>query len=338
MPRQASGTPHWEALAVKLPPQMMEELRRYTDNHRLPLSELVREGILLRMQQGGQKQEANGYPLSTDTTDEPIDIAALLSVAWEEHAQLPDCPAVYFVFDGHQTLLYVGKTLSLAARWRSHKHKQELQARGATRLAWLPLSPLVLDMVEALLIEHLGPLLNKPLGRPLVYQDEETRPVHVSVSFPHELYDQGQQYARAHNQTLAQVVREGVEMRLAQPADLPEESRENVDDIAARKLQEMVDAAVQKALARERTAPPVLDAAPPTPVPEEPGLPAHEIAHDDNTVIQAKAPRGSSPPGQYKLTSRQVASLRAKRQRGAPIKALMEEYGISKATLFRYLK
>jgi hypothetical protein len=48
--------------------------------------------------------------------------------------------------------------------------------------------------------------------------------------------------------------------------------------------------------------------------------------------------KSSTPPGQYKLTPRQVAALRAKRQRGAPIKALMEEYSISKATLFRYLK
>jgi hypothetical protein len=29
--------------------------------------------------------------------------------------------------------------------------------------------------------------------------------------------------------------------------------------------------------------------------------------------------------------------MRAKRARGTPIKALMEEYGLSKATVFRYL-
>jgi predicted DNA binding protein len=43
-------------------------------------------------------------------------------------------------------------------------------------------------------------------------------------------------------------------------------------------------------------------------------------------------------PGQNKLTPRQVASLRAKRARRVPIKSLMEEYGISKATVFRYLQ
>jgi hypothetical protein len=52
----------------------------------------------------------------------------------------------------------------------------------------------------------------------------------------------------------------------------------------------------------------------------------------------ATPPRIRSAGGQYKLTSRQIASLRAKRARGVPIKVLMDEFGISKATLFRYLQ
>jgi hypothetical protein len=43
-------------------------------------------------------------------------------------------------------------------------------------------------------------------------------------------------------------------------------------------------------------------------------------------------------PGQTKLTPLQIAEMRGKRAAGVPIKALMDEYGISKATLFRYLK
>jgi hypothetical protein len=49
-------------------------------------------------------------------------------------------------------------------------------------------------------------------------------------------------------------------------------------------------------------------------------------------------PRQATPPGQNKLTPRQAAALRAKRQRGASIKALMDDYGLSKATVHRYLK
>src|SRR5205814_4983914 len=68
-----------------------------------------------------------------------------------------------------------------------------------------------------------------------------------------------------------------------------------------------------------------------------------EYGSSGNTVIQKKAPRGkegrkSHAPaasyrggGQYKLNRRQIKALRAKRQRGAPIKALMEAYGLSKA-------
>ena len=51
----------------------------------------------------------------------------------------------------------------------------------------------------------------------------------------------------------------------------------------------------------------------------------------------AATPRARTPVGQRKLTPRQVRALRAKRGRGTPIKALMEEYGLSKATVFRYL-
>jgi hypothetical protein len=43
------------------------------------------------------------------------------------------------------------------------------------------------------------------------------------------------------------------------------------------------------------------------------------------------------PRGQRKLTPRQIRALRAKRARGTPIKVLMEDYDVSKATLFRYL-
>ena len=51
---------------------------------------------------------------------------------------------------------------------------------------------------------------------------------------------------------------------------------------------------------------------------------------------RADTPQVRTPGGQYKLTPRQVRTLRAKRQRGVPIQKLMQEYGVSRATLFRY--
>jgi hypothetical protein len=70
-------------------------------------------------------------------------------------------------------------------------------------------------------------------------------------------------------------------------------------------------------------------------------MPAAEAPAEDlagSPVGQNKAHTGHMLIGQYKLTPRQVRSLRAKRQRGATIQSLMEEYGISRATLFRYLQ
>jgi hypothetical protein len=60
-------------------------------------------------------------------------------------------------------------------------------------------------------------------------------------------------------------------------------------------------------------------------------------AHADRVPTDADTLRARTPPGIYKLSPCQAAALRAKRQRGTPIKALMAEYGISKATVFRYL-
>jgi hypothetical protein len=42
--------------------------------------------------------------------------------------------------------------------------------------------------------------------------------------------------------------------------------------------------------------------------------------------------------GQRKLTPRQVRALRDKHRRGVPVPALMDEYGISRASVFRYLQ
>jgi Antitoxin MazE-like len=51
------------------------------------------------------------------------------------------------------------------------------------------------------------------------------------------------------------------------------------------------------------------------------------------TATDTLRPRG----GRFKLTPAQEAELRAKKAAGTPIKALMEEYGLSKATVHRYL-
>ena len=70
MPRRPSGNPQWEALAVKLPPQMLEEVKRYADLHRMSISEVIREGLHMRLHGPQQTSEYNGnttLPASTVT-------------------------------------------------------------------------------------------------------------------------------------------------------------------------------------------------------------------------------------------------------------------------------
>jgi cell pole-organizing protein PopZ len=50
----------------------------------------------------------------------------------------------------------------------------------------------------------------------------------------------------------------------------------------------------------------------------------------------ADSPR-VQPRGERKLTATQRRELHRKRARGTPMKALMQEYGLSRATLYRYL-
>lgn len=53
-------------------------------------------------------------------------------------------------------------------------------------------------------------------------------------------------------------------------------------------------------------------------------------------ILKAKA-RGIRFGAQRKLTDLQIAELRLRRQQGELIRVLMQDYGISKATVYRYL-
>ena len=76
MPRPKSGKPPLTAIAVKVPPDLLAEVQRYTDLHRLSISALVREGLTLRMQHQGPVPDApsmpayayNGYTATEDPT------------------------------------------------------------------------------------------------------------------------------------------------------------------------------------------------------------------------------------------------------------------------------
>ena len=67
-----------------------------------------------------------------------------------------------------------------------------------------------------------------------------------------------------------------------------------------------------------------------------------QFADTPPTDADISANRSADPAptgrGQRKLTPRQQRALRDKYQRGVSVPALMDEYGISRASVFRYLQ
>jgi hypothetical protein len=56
-----------------------------------------------------------------------------------------------------------------------------------------------------------------------------------------------------------------------------------------------------------------------------------------DTVTESATDTRQDDLGKRKLTQRQATELRSKRQRGVPIKTLMQDYGLSRASVHRYL-
>jgi hypothetical protein len=134
------------------------------------------------------------------------------------------------------------------------------------------------------------------LGRPSVYQSDAEKPVTVSLRIPRDVYEQARRYvSRRPPLTLTDLLLDGLRLRLETPAD-PRDVILSDDNTVMQELQEMVDAAVQKALAKGSTAPPALDTAKRALAPEVPAQPVPDIAHDDNTVLQKNAARRPGRP------------------------------------------
>jgi hypothetical protein len=88
MPRPKSGNPLWEPVALKLPRELLAELRRYADVHRMTLSEVLREGLILRLNTTQEVKEYNGYTLAEDTSEDALTLDQLRQVLREELAAI----------------------------------------------------------------------------------------------------------------------------------------------------------------------------------------------------------------------------------------------------------
>jgi hypothetical protein len=119
-------------------------------------------------------------------------------------------------------------------------------------------------------------------GRPPTYLSDAEKPVSVSLRIPRELYDQAQQYVRMRRMTLTELLIEGLRLSLETPADPRELVLSNDSNTVMQHIQELVNAAVQAALA---TGYPPTHTVPRAAAP----VPSTDIQHDDNiTVIQER--------------------------------------------------
>jgi len=93
---------------------------------------------------------------------ESISVLDLPSMTMENRIALPNCPAVYFVLNSNNAILYIGQTISLVRRWMAHHRTKELVAVGSTRIAWLEVSDTaLLKGIEQACIAHFDPMLNQ---------------------------------------------------------------------------------------------------------------------------------------------------------------------------------
>jgi hypothetical protein len=143
------------------------------------------------------------------------------------------------------------------------------------------------------------------MARPPTYQSDAERPMTVSVRMPQALYAQAKHHASLRRTTLTELLLDGLRLRLDTPAD-PRDILVSQDNTVIQQLQEMVDTAVQHALANERD---MLRPAAALAVPHEPADPPPPAAG----VKQCG--KGHTPYPASKLECPHCVRLRKQKQR-----------------------
>jgi len=122
-------------------------------------------------------------------------------------------------------------------------------------------------------------------GRPFVYQRDEERPVTISLRVPHDLYERLQHYAQRHRQSVTELVKDGIAMRLEVQADPRWQTAvEQISYNDNTVLQELATPAhfLDDAI-------PFDDEHLPVRAPEATAV--ADISHDSNAVIQERVPK-----------------------------------------------
>ena len=89
----------------------------------------------------------------------PLDLP---SVPLIEKDSLPQLAAIYFVISENGKILYIGRSINLASRWKDHHRYSELKELRSVRIAWLDCDDeSLLPQIEEAMIKHFLPYLNR---------------------------------------------------------------------------------------------------------------------------------------------------------------------------------
>ena len=154
----------------------------------------------------------------------------------------------------------------------------------------------------------------------------------VTIRLTPEIYAQLQAHG-SQGQPVAAIVRQTLVAYLARQPETPQSAVELAMEVAAMAarldgLQDQIEALAARVETLAAGRQPMADESwqPPTATAARKRQPRQPAADD------------TAPRGPRKLTPRQVRALWDKHLRRVPVPALMEEYGISRASVFRYLQ
>lgn len=90
-----------------------------------------------------------------------INIATLPTISLSDRASLPSCSGIYFLLSSKGKLLYIGRSINIANRWRNGHHQHRLRNRFKNLwLAWYESDIESLETLEAELINCYNPPFN----------------------------------------------------------------------------------------------------------------------------------------------------------------------------------
>jgi hypothetical protein len=136
-----------------------------------------------------------------------IDLAILPWIPLNATAGFPKCPAIYFAIDSENQVQYIGRSINIRGRWKTHHRYGDLAAIGQIRIAYLFIEAIeLLPEIESALIEWFNPPLNG-------WQNKLKKPrggfsKQVSFRITDDLYEELYKRALEKDLTVAEYTRE----------------------------------------------------------------------------------------------------------------------------------